>query len=473
MGRLRHWLERCACAFAVCALALAAPAAADDAAAAERLAAAIRIRTVTHEAGADVEGAAFFALHAHLAESFPRTHAALTREVVNNYSLLYTWPGRDTARQPFLLTSHLDVVPVPEDTLDQWEHPPFDGIIADGFVWGRGTLDNKSGLLATMEAVEALLAAGFVPERTVYLAFGHDEEVSGPAGAAEITKVLKERGVRCEFTLDEGMAVLNGLMPGVDGPVALVGLAEKGTLTLTLTAHAAGGHSSLPPRQSAIGKLAQAISRVEAAPLPARFSGVAGQMFDAIAPHMGQPLRTIIAARWLLEPLLIQQLSRSPATNAMIRTTTAVTIVSGGVKRNVLPGTATATVNFRLLPGDTVDGVVEHVRTAIADPEIDITVLNGREASAVSDAAAPAFDLIRRSVHAAMGDGVVVAPGLVLAGTDSKHYAEIADNSYRFVPMRLGPDDVTRFHGLNERIAVTNYAEMIAFYTALLRDGAG
>ncbi len=441
---------------------------------AERLAGAVRFRTVSHEAGLDVERDTFLGLHAYLAESFPRTHATLTREVVNEYSLLYTWRGTDPGAQPFLLTSHLDVVPVPEDTRDQWEHAPFDGIIAEGFIWGRGTLDNKSGVLATLEAVEALITDGFTPRRTIYLAFGHDEEVRGPAGAAKITELLQARGVRCEFTLDEGMFVLTGMMPGVEGPVGLIGIAEKGSCTLELTAHAPGGHSSVPPPDSAIGRLARAIQRVEASPLPARLGdGPAAAMFDEVGPHMTFPLRAIIANRWLFNSLLIGRLEQSPVTNALIRTTTAVTIVRGGVKRNVLPGKATATVNFRLLPGDTVEGVVAHVRKAIADPEIDIAVVAGREASAVSDHTAPAFERIRASVEAVMPDVVVVAPGLVVAGTDTKHYAKIADNSYRFLPMRLRGEDTSRFHGVNERIAETNYAEMIAFYTTLIRRSDG
>jgi carboxypeptidase PM20D1 len=372
----------------------------------------------------------------------------------------------------FPTVSHQEpVVPVAPETLDDWEHPPFEGAVADGFVWGRGAMDDKSGVLGTLEAVEGLLAEGFTPAQTVYLAFGHDEEIGGDEGAGAVTKLLRERGVRLDFSLDEGLLLTEGIVPGVAQPVALVGIAEKGYVTLRITARAAGGHSSRPTGDSAIGKLAAAITALESHPLPARVEGPAAQMLDAAAPQASFPIGFALRHRSLLGPLLESRLARDPSSNALIRTTTAVTMLEAGVKENVLPPTASAIVNFRLVPGDTVQGVVDHVR-GVVGPEITIETLRGDEASKVADSGSPSFALVRRSIESVF-PGVLVAPSLVLGGTDSKHYGEIAEQAYRFMPLRVRPEDVPRAHGTNERIALANYAEMIRFYATVLREAGG
>jgi carboxypeptidase PM20D1 len=460
------------CALAGLALALGANAAAraesGSDAAVQRLAEAIRFQTVSPQEPAQRDRRAFLAFHDFLSRSFPRVHTELRRELVSELSLLYTWPGRDAGRPPILLTSHFDVVPVVAETLPDWEQPPFAGVVADGFVWGRGAMDDKAGVLATLEAVEGLLAEGFTPAQTVYLAFGHDEEIGGDEGAAAIAKLLRERGVRLGFSLDEGLLVTEGIVPGVAQPVALVGIAEKGYVTLRITAHAPGGHSSRPTSDSAIGKLAAAITALESHPLPARVDGPAAQMLDAVAPHASFPIGPVLRYRRLLGPLLVSRLGRDPSSNALIRTTTAVTMLEAGVKENVLPPTASAIANFRLIPGDTVQGVVDHVAEAVG-PEITIETIRGDEASKVADPRSPSFALIRRSIEAVFPDALV-APGLVLGGTDTKHYGEVAEQAYRFMPMRAGPEDVPRAHGKNERIGIVNYGEMIRFYATLLRE---
>jgi carboxypeptidase PM20D1 len=469
-------VRRTLAALSVLVLASVLAAGAEEAptvpAAAERLAEAIRFRTISWGDAERLDREAFLGFHAFLARSFPRVHASLRREVVNEYSLLYTWPGEDPSRKPILLTDHFDVVPVVEDTLDQWQQPPFSGAIADGFIWGRGTLDDKSGVMALLEAVEELLAQGFAPQPTIYLAFGHDEEVRGVEGAAATAALLRERGIRFEFTLDEGGAVVSDAVPGVEPPVALIGVAEKGYVTLEVTAHADSGHSSMPPGTTAIGRLARAIQRIEEHPMPARVSGPAALLLDAVGPHMRFPLRTVVGNRWLFGPILRAYLAGNPATNAMIRTTTAVTMVEGGVKENVLPETATATVNFRLLPGDTGEDVLTHVRDAIEDDDVDVEMLRVGEASPVADPESASFELLRASLAEVMPD-VLVAPFLTVGGTDTKHYVDLAENSYRFNPLRVGPDDLKRAHGVNERIAVENYAEFIAFGDAVLRRAGG
>ena len=440
-------------------------------AAAERLAEAIRFPTISWEETDRFDREAFLRFHAFLERSFPRVHRSLRREVVNEYSLLYTWQGEDPNQKPILLTDHFDVVPVAEETLDEWQHPPFAGAIADGFVWGRGTMDDKSAAMALLEAVESLLAQGFAPKRTIYLAIGHDEELGGDEGAAATAALLRERGVRLEFTLDEGGAVVSGAVPGVEAPVAMIGVAEKGYAIIEVTARGDGGHSSMPPRTTAIGRLARAIQRIEDNPMPARVSGPAGLLFDEIGEHMKFPLGTVVENRWLFSPILRFYLSGNPATNALIRTTTAVTVVSGGVKPNVLPGTATALVNFRLLPGDTGEDVFAHVREAVEDDDVAVELVYAHEASPVADPKSASFELLRASLAEVMPD-VIAAPYLTVAGTDTKHYVDLAENSYRFHALRAGPDDLTRAHGVNERIAVANYAECIAFNEAVIRRAA-
>ena len=436
---------------------------------AERLAAALQYPTVSHQT-ADLDETAFLGLHRYLEQSFPQTHATLKREVIAGYSLLYTWPGRDGSLAPMLLTSHLDVVPVSEASRGSWEHPPFAGAIADGYVWGRGAVDDKVGVLATLEAVEALVVAGFEPERTVYLAFGHDEEVGGPAGAGAITRTLAERGVRLWFSLDEGMLIVEDGLFGVAGPIALIGIAEKGSLSLRLTARAKGGHSSMPPPTGAIGRLARAITALESNPMPLRMGGVWEETVRALSPHL--PFRTRL---FLTTPpfswMARGRLSADPAANAVVRTTTAVTMAGAGTKVNILPREAWAVVNFRVVPGDDTGAVVERVRDIIDDPEIEIEVMSASEPSASASARSEAYQLLAGAI-AEIAPAAPVIPALVVGGTDSKHYGQIADDAYRFTPIRLRTEDRSRIHGVNERISLDSYREAIRFYETLIESAA-
>lgn len=440
-------------------------------AAAERLAQALRFPTVASE-GPEADGKPFQGLHDFLQLSYPGVHRSLTREVVNDWSLLYTWPGTDPARQPILLMAHLDVVPVEPGTEGQWQHPPFAGEIAEGYIWGRGALDNKASVLGVFEAVEQLLEQGFQPACTVYLAFGHDEEVGGEHGARQVAALLESRGVRLDFLLDEGMVVGHGLIPGVAAPVAMIGIAEKGFMTLELTARGAGGHASMPPPRTAIGRLSTAIQRIEAAPMPAAIRGPVRQLFDRVGPEMPFVRRVIFANLWLFERLVTRQLARSEATNAVIRTTVAVTMTTAGSTDNALPLEAKAILNIRILPGDDMAGAVEHVRRVIGDPEVSIRVLGGAQPSAVSVTDSAGFRALSETIDQVF-PGAVVAPGLLVAGTDSKHYLSLTGAAYRFMPLRMTHEDLERIHGQNERIATESYAEVIGFYARLIRNAGG
>jgi carboxypeptidase PM20D1 len=444
----------------------------DAKAVAGRLSGAIPLRTVSSFEGVQQNGEEFKKLHAYLAQQFPKLHASLKKEVVGDNALLYTWAGSDPSAKPIALMAHQDVVPIAPGTEKAWEVDPFSGAVKDGFVWGRGTWDNKGNLLAQMEAIEMLVASGFRPRQTVYLVAGDDEEVSGLRGARPIAELLKSRGVKLEWVLDEGLLVTEGVLPGLDKPAALIGLAEKGYGTFFLSLDTPPGHSSMPPSSTAIGSMSAALAKLEANPMPAAISGVAGEMFATLAPEMSGFNRAALSNLWLFGPVVQAQLEKGVSSNAMLRTTTALTIVRAGNKDNVLPGRAEAAVNFRLLPGDTLASVEAHIRKTIANDAISIKQYPGNsEPSPVSPTDGLGWRTIVQSVRQTFPEAVV-APGLMIAATDSRHFAIVSDAVYRFSPVRARGEDLPRFHGTNERIAIANYVEMIQFYHQLLRNTA-
>jgi carboxypeptidase PM20D1 len=441
--------------------------------AARRLSEAIRFQTISNFLNPEQDAEALRGLRAHIEQSFPAFHAAAKREVIGQHSLLYTWEGLDPKAQPIALLAHQDVVPVAPGTEKDWQQRPFDGAIADGFIWGRGSWDDKGNLYSMLEAAEQMAKDGFRPKRTVYFAFGHDEEVAGTRGAKAIAAALAARGVRLEFVLDEGLLIAEGVMKGLDKPAALIGLAEKGYATLVLTAHATPGHSSMPPRQTAIGMMSAALARLEDHRLPMHVRGAVAEMFDTLAPEMSGFSRVVLSNLWLFKPLLLREFEKSGPTEAMVRTTTALTIFNAGDKDNVLPGNAEATVNFRLLPGDTQASVTDHVRTTINNDKVSIAPFPGNtDPPPVTGTAGKSYAALNRTIREVFPD-VVVAPGLMVAATDSRHYAGIADNIFRFSPVRANSEDLKRFHGTNERLSIEGYADMIRFYRRLIENTAG
>ena len=450
-----------------------APLAVDESAAAQRLAAAVRLRTLSFDGRDGASAGEFRKLHGLLEKSFPRAHAVIKREFVNELSLLYTWPGSDPKARPIMLMAHQDVVPVAPGTEKDWQVEPFSGEIRDGFVWGRGAWDDKANLFAIFEALETLAAAGFRPRQTIHIASGHDEEIGGEQGAKPIAALLQSRGVRLDFVVDEGLLITEGVLKGLDRPVALIGTAEKGYLTLALQASATPGHSSMPPPNTAIGMLSAALARLEDRKMPAAIRGVAAEMFDTIAPEMSGVNRVLLSNLWLFGPLVKSQLEKGASTNAMLRTTTALTVVQAGNKENVLPGKAEALVNFRILPGDSIESVTAHAKSAVANEAIAV-VRGGKQANEptpISPSSGGGYRLINRTIRE-LFPGTVVAPGLMIAATDSRHMAPIADAIYRFSPVRARSEDLARFHGTNERISVANHAELIRFYHRLLLNAA-
>ncbi len=435
----------------------------DEVKVADHLAAALRFSTVSYPEVAKRDFTQWLALHTYLEKTFPKAHKTLVREVVAKYSLLYTWPGADRTLEPIAFLAHQDVVPVAPGTEGQWTQPPFAGKVSGGFIWGRGALDDKAGLIALFEAIETLGEEGYRPKRTLIFAFGHDEEVGGVDGASAMGALLETRGIKLEAVVDEGGFIARGALPGVQRPVGLVGVAEKGYVSVEMISKAVGGHSSMPPSVTAIGQLADAVSRLEKHPLPASLRSPTREMLIALGPEMGFSKQLAFANLWLFEPLILRMLSASPPTNASIRTTTAPTIFQAGVKDNVLPASARAMVNFRIMPGETSETVVQHVKQTIQNEDIELTRHVHGEASAVSDTKATPYARLKSLIQSHF-EGVLVVPFLTIASTDTKHYTRLTKNVYRFLPMPLGVEDVPRIHGVDERISVADYAGAIRFY---------
>ena len=445
----------------------------DTAALAQRLAGALRFKTVSYQDSSQFDAREFEGFQRYLRATFPRLHAALKLEKVNGYGLLYEWTGADPNLPPIVLLAHQDVVPVEPGTESRWTEPPFEGRIAGGYVWGRGALDDKGSLVGILEAVEHLVAAGAKPRRTVYLAFGYDEEVGGRRGAGRIADLLASRNVHPELVLDEGGALATGLVAGIAAPVALVGIAEKGYVTVRLTAQAEGGHSSMPPDETAVGILAAAIVRLEHQQMPRAIRGPTATMFDYLGPEMSFGPRLVMANRWLFGGILARQFGATPQGNAMLRTTTAPTVLQAGVKENVLPSSARALVNFRILPGDSVESVVEHVRQAVRDSRISVSPLEETKSnpSGVTSVGGEPFQLLARTIRQVI-PGAVVTPWLVVGATDSRHYARLTPNVLRFMGTAITKDDLRRVHGTDERVGVQAYADAVRVYLQLLRNAA-
>ena len=431
----------------------------------ERLSRMIRLPTVSAEL--DARGTEPFEdFVALIAELYPLVHAHLALERITEFGLLFRWTGVAASDQPLVLMAHYDVVPVDES--DDWTFPPFEGRIEDGWVYGRGALDDKGPLAVVLEAVENLLSAGFVPARDVYLSFGGNEETYGAAAAA-IATTLRERGIVPWLVIDEGGAIVDAPLPFALGDAAMVGVGEKGVLTLRLTARGDGGHASAPPRLTAVRRIARAIDRLDPRTFPARTPRAITRMLSLFADHAdGGPqllLRTLATAPWLTARVFAR-MGGEPA--ALVRTTVAATMQQGGTAANVLPSQASATLNLRIALGETVAGTVKRVRRRIADPLVEVTVVESSEPSPESPTDNAQFALITEAVKASY-PGASTVPYVMMAATDSRHFHRFSPAVYRFAPLEMSNAQRASIHGVDERVEIASLERGERFHRALLQ----
>ncbi|MCU1529971.1 MAG: acetylornithine deacetylase [Frondihabitans sp.] len=427
----------------------------------------VRLPTISRLDANETDWAPFRAFIDLLPRLYPATHRVLSREIVNDYSMLYRWRGRSDG-PPTVLMAHYDVVSA---TDDGWTHPPFAadlvGVGEEQLVWGRGTLDDKGSLVCVLEGIEAQVLAGHRPEHDIYLSFGHDEETEG-GGARAIVDLLESRGIRPGLVVDEGGAVVEDIFPGVSGPIAVVGVSEKGILSLTLTVEQEGGHASTPPRLSATTRLATAIVRLNKRPFRAGFTPTTLEMIRTLGAHARSPFRAVFTNLWLTRPLLLALFARlSDETSAMIRTTQAVTMLQGSQAANALAERAVATVNVRIAIDSSVSSAVEHVRHAINDARVAIAVIHPNEPSPTSPTSGPAWQLVRDSIQETF-PRAIVTPYVMMAASDGRHFTRISDHVYRFSPFEMSKEERGTLHARNERMHTATLLRGVAFYTTLV-----
>lgn len=426
--------------------------------------------TVSSYVPAEEDDEAFLALKRELPLLYPLVHAKLRREEPSDRALLYTWKGKDPTLEPAVLCAHFDVVPVPDST--SWKHDPFAGEIIEGELWGRGTQDIKVLMASILEAAEKLLERGFEPARTIYFAFGGDEEVGGQRGAAAIADHFASRGIRASFLVDEGGPISVGMLSFAERPLALIGVAEKGYADLCVRVKGSGGHASMPPKHTAPGDLARAIAAIEAHPFPARLTRTVRSFFARLAPESKQPYRFLFSQLWLTAPLLKRVFASGPTTNALIRTTVACTMLRGSSKENVLAESAEATLNVRILPGETSEEVIARLNSVVArhgatvSPKYADHIVEASSESGADHEGWKAIESALRVSHPQAG----CLPFLFSAGTDTKHYKKVVGATYRFMPLIQTQEDLKGVHGDNERVKLVELDRCALFYGALLES---
>ena len=425
----------------------------------------VKCKTISHRDRSQENDEEFERFIKLLSERFPLIYKNCSFERVSDRAILYHLKGK-SSQNPSIFTAHFDVVDV---EAKDWSKEPFCGEVEDGFLWGRGSLDTKSTLNASMQALEQLLSEGFVPENDIYLAFSGNEEINGE-GQPQIIKLFKERGINIGFVLDEGGAVVNNVFPGVTTPCALIGIAEKGMLNVELKFTGNGGHSSSPKPHTPVGRLSAACVRIENHPFKYRLSKVSASMFDTLARYSNFGYKLIFANLWLFGPVLslIGKLSGGEL-NALIRTTCSFTQMEGSKGINVIPPNATMCANLRLIPGETKASAEAYLKKQINDKDIKLTVLEGEEPSPTSVVGGDAWHKI---VYAVKGtwDNTIVSPYLMFACSDAKHWSRVSDKVYRFSAMALTSAERGTIHGNDERIPLDTIRKSVEFYLRLMKN---
>ena len=423
----------------------------------------IKCKTVSNTNRALEDCAEFEKFKNLLPTLFPRVYEACSFEEPTDRSILLRWRGK-RVDCPTVLMAHYDVVSAAKE---DWDKPPFLGLIENETLWGRGSIDTKVTLNAILSAAESLIEDGFVPQRDIYFAFGGDEEING-YGAKMIANLLQQRGIEPGMVLDEGGAVVENSFPGVSGRCALIGIAEKGVANIEYSVRSDGGHSSAPKKNTPIERLSQACVRIRNKPFKFRLTEPAAKMIDCLGRHSAFGYRLIFANLWFFSPVLNMIAKRGGGElNAIFRTTTAFTKMQGSEGMNVIPPIATMVSNHRILPGDSVETVKAELRKIVKDKNVEISVIEGVEPSRISVTDGDAWDRISAAVSATW-NGAIVSPYLMFACSDSKHYSMFSDKVYRFSPLALTKEERNTIHGNNERISKSQIQKSVEFYVRLI-----
>lgn len=424
----------------------------------------IQCKTIAYKDESQEDASEFIRFEATLKDQFPLFHQTTTLQKLSHKSLLYCWKGKVSTKEPIVLMAHYDVVPVNEEL---WDVNPFSGLIQDGYLWGRGTLDTKITLNGAINAAEHWMKKGFIPEHDIYFAFSGNEEILG-YGAIVIVDWFEQHQMKPSLVVDEGGAVVEKVFPGVQKECALVGIAEKGACEIELVLKSSGGHASAPKPHTVVGELAQACVQVESNPFPRKLSLPVAKMFDILGRESSFLYRMIFSNLWLFAGLLDMMCKKSGGElNALMRTTMAFTQMEGSKANNVIPPYAKMGINSRLMSGETSDEAIDYLKKVIQNDRIEVKKVLAYEPSRISEVDCEAYRIVENAIALTWTDALI-SPYLMIACSDSRHYGRISPYVYRFSPMKLSLEERQSIHGNNEKVPLTTIHKTVEFYIRLI-----